>query len=182
MKRFLLILFAVILFFCACGIEEAKVPSYENDVYSGFSDVPVIYSAEDAIKDGCFVIEDGVLVGGRDKWERFLSDAESGKDSFLRAVHFIEGEPYFTDLYYTDSVYQTFEKNHERGITAGKKFNLLRRLNGKAGIPAKDAYFYVLTDSEELTYHDVSYALYASNFELVTDIPYEWLGFTVYLD
>ena len=179
MKRFFLAAAIMLCLFSlfSCGNEDLNIiaPSFDGGIYSGFSDVPSEYDTLQALEDGCYVIEDSKLLGGKEKWEKFLSDSSKGEDSFLRAVHFVEGEPYFTDIYYLDGVYQTFEKNHELGITEGKKFSLLRRLDGKDGIPEKDAYFYVLTDSEELTYKDVSWSFLSSDHRTVTYIPFEWL-------
>jgi len=166
-----------------------------NYVYTGFADIPAGYTAEDAISDGCFVIKspgtssahilsDGsdTKVTGAEHWQTFLDKASADKNAFLRVAHFI-GSDYcaFTDLYYTDGLYYLYEMD-EYGIHKTGPCKYLRKLEGKDGIPPKDCYHYVLTDSLLLTFEEVRHAMYTSDLRTVTKIPYEWLGFTVYLD
>ncbi len=165
-----------------------------NYVYFGFADIPEEYSAEDAINDGCFVIESPdtsasqILsdsepkVAGTEHWEQFLTNASADISAFLRVAHFI-GTEYcaFTDLYYADGLYYMYQMD-EYGIHKTGPCKYLRKLEGTDGIPPKDCYYYVITDSLKLTFRDVRHAMYASDLRTVTKIPYKWLGFTVYLD
>ena len=70
----------------------------------------------------------------------------------------------------------------EYGIHKTGPCKYLRKLEGTDGIPPKDCYHYVLTDSLILTFEDVRHAMFASDLRTITKIPYKWLGFTVYLD
>ena len=169
--------------------------AYNEGVYSGFSDIPENYTVDDAIDDCCLVIEtldDGTNVHGvqmsktgrtegYEHWRSFLEKSERGEDAFLRVAHFIRGTGYYHDLYYSDGKYTIFDYN-EYGISEGESYSLLRRLDGMAGPVGnqKEAHYYVLTDSTELTYHDVSWSYLSSSISTVTDIPFEWLGFMIY--
>ena len=88
---------------------------------------------------------------------------------------------YYHDLYYTAGKYRIFDLN-EYGISGGKEFRYLRKLDGIAGFPRREDCYYVLTDSLELTYHDVSWSFLSSSFETVTKIPFKWLGFMIYFE
>ena len=105
-------------------------------------------------------------------------EAEQKKNSFVRVAHFIGSRGTYTDLYYHNGKYAYF-KWDELGISEGKSFLYLRRLESAID---KNQYFYVLTDSMELTYHDVSWSYLASDASTVTKIPFVWLGFAIYFN
>ncbi len=166
---------------------------YVSD-YTGFSDIPEDYTAADAIADGCLVIdsttkenEHGVTVtndvktSGYDHWTNFVTAADNGTDSFLRAVHFLDGVGYYYDLYYRDGKY-TLYKMDEYGVSPAISFQYLRHLTGKLSGTAREGSVYVLTDSLELTYRDVHWKYLSSNSEAVTTIPFYWLTFMLYFD
>ena len=189
--------FALVLVFALCSCQSTvsyTAPAYdENGKYLGFSNIPEGYDADAAIRDGCLVI-DTIKTGenkgglpiretktaeGYDNWLEFFENSHKGKDGFLRVAHFIEGVGYYTDLYCTNGKYTIFELN-EYGVSQGKSFNYLRRLDGNFG--EKEDSLYVLTDSLELTYGDVRWSMFASDFSNVTKIPFKWLGFMIYFD
>lgn len=176
-------------------VNHLKYNHSSNYVYTGFADIPEGYSAEDAINDGCFVIEapetssshilsdkSDPKVSGAEHWQRFLDNSSADKNTFLRVAHFI-GSDYcaFKDLYYADGLYYLYMMD-EYGIHQTGPYKYLRKLEGTDGIPPKNCYYYVITDSLKLTFMDVRHAMYASDLRTVTKIPYTWLGFTVYLD
>ena len=201
MKKFVAIILTAILtlslFSCAEREEKGEniEISYNDGKYSGFSDIPENYTVDDAIDDGCLVIETlddgtnayGVQMSktgrteGYEYWKSFLEKSQNDEDAFLRVAHFIRGTGYYHDLYYSDGKYTIFDFN-EYGISEGESYSLLRRLDGMAGPVGnqKEAHYYVLTDSTELTYHDVSWSHLSSSISTITDIPFEWLGFMIY--
>ena len=201
-KIFVIALLAILtLSLLACSEKEEKGEqsgiAYNDGVYSGFSDIPENYTVEAAIDDGCLVVEtldDGTNANGielyktgrtegYEHWVSFLEKSQSGKDAFLRVAHFICGTGYYYDLYYTDGKYTIFELN-EYGISDGESYSLLRRLEGTSGTVSyqRDAHLYVLTDSTELTYKDVTWSFLSSSISTVTDIPFEWLMFMNYFN
>lgn len=180
----LFLLLAGMLF--SCSKRDVSISYGEDGSYTGFSDIPSAYTAADAIRDGCLVID--TLRGtseaaGYENWQRFFARAESGENAFLRVAHFIDGIGYYQDLYYCNGRYTIFDFN-EFGISEGESYRYLRRLDGYAGpasAPKQDCY-YVLTDSMALTYRDVSWSFLSSSSDSVTTIPYEWLGFMIYFE
>lgn len=167
---------------------DIKIEFSADGVYMGFSDLPENYNSykpETAMADGCFVIvcheEDDPVVDGREHWDKFYEDSGNGKNSFLRVVHYVNGFPYFTDLYYVDGEYREFELNHERGLLPWRPWKYLRKLDSK--INGKAVCYYVLTDDLELTYEDVMRAHTSSILEVINELAgkFQWLGFTTYL-
>lgn len=175
--------------------KNAFRPVYDSDgTYAGFNDIPSGYSVADATADGCLVIdvttktnEYGASItekyetAGHGCWLAFTEASSKEKNAFLRVAHFIDGVGYYSDLYYCDGKYTFFDLN-EYGISEGKSYSYLRRLDGYAG-PAdrrQEDCFYVLTDSKKLTYDDVSWSFLSGYRPMDTDIPFEWLGFMTY--
>ncbi len=202
-KIFAIILTAILilsLFSCSGGEEKREnidITYDDGGKYSGFSDIPENYSVDDAIDDGCLVIEtldDGTNIygvqmsktgrtAGYEHWVSFVERSQNGEDAFLRVAHFIRGTGYYHDLYYADGKYTIFEFN-EYGISDGESYSLLRRLDGMAGPVGnqKEDHFYVLTDSTEVTYNDITHRMFSSTFIPGEIVPYEWLGFMIYFD
>ena len=190
LKRILALTLSFILIAaaCSCGAKDAPtpLPQYSADgVYAGFSNIPENYNSDMAIKDGCVVIEHDSLsdtqprvTAGYRHFEKFIKTAQDGQDCFVRVAHFIGSRGTYTDLYYHNGKYAYF-KWDELGVSEGKSFLYLRRLESAID---KDQYFYVLTDSMELTYHDVSWSYLASDASTVTKIPFVWLGFAIYFN
>ena len=182
----LTLLFVLLATAYSCGEKDTDGPRplYDSEgVYTGFSDIPENYNADMAIKDGCVVISHYTVSDtqpnvntGYEHFEKFIQEAEQKKNSFVRVAHFINGIGYYTDLYYHNGKYIHF-KLDEYGISEGKSFLYLRRLDSEHN---KEHCYYVLTDSLELTYHDVSWSYLASDRSTVTKIPFLWLGFTTY--
>ena len=81
----------------------------------------------------------------------------------MRVAHFIDGVGYYHDLYYRDGKYVIFDYN-ENGVSKAEIYSYLRRLDGYAGpsYDLKEDCIYVLTDSMELTYEEVSRSFYSS--------------------
>jgi hypothetical protein len=183
MKR-LALMFALLLLLTACGQDPAgniTLPTDEGGAYTGFADIPAGITAADAVKQGWYVIEESTLLSGTEAWQAFLSQSEDGKDAFLRVAHFIGEEVFYTDLYHIDGTYY-FCLNNNGDIRPLGKYTYLRALTDLWGNPQKEHTLYVLTDSLELTHHDVTWSWLSSSLYDVTDIPFYWLGFTTYLD
>ncbi len=193
--RLLTIVALITVLLPSCEKKPAPILIADPDLtstYTGFSDIPNDYTADDAIKDGCLVIDTeqepnkyGAMVtksrqtAGYEHWLAFLASAENGDDAFLRIAHFIDGVGYYRDLYHTDGRYKIYNYD-EYGVSGGAPFKYLRKLDGVEN--GKETSFYVLTDSTKLTFHDVRWKYISSNLETVTDIPFVWLTFMVYFD
>lgn len=176
--------------------KQYNPPAYDEEGnYLGFSDIPEGYDALAAAEDGCLVIDNtngtneyGATVilktdtYGYENWEGFEKLSAEGKNAFIRVAHFIDGVGYYSDLHYYDGKYILFETNPELGTNKICEFRYLRCLEGTVGKPddPSAAYLYVLTDSLELTYEEVSRSMVASSISQMTKIPYEWLGFMTF--
>ena len=182
MKRFIL-MFALLLILVSCGQEPAEItlPVDADGIYTGFADIPSDLTSADAVKQGWYVIEDSTLLSGTEAWQEFLATSEKGDDAFLRVAHFIGEEFFYTDLYHIDGLYY-FCKNDNGTVSLVGKYTYLRALTDLWGNPLREHTLYVLTDSLELTHHDVTWSWLSSSTYNVTDIPFYWLGFTTYLD
>ena len=183
MKRFIL-MFALLLILVSCGQNPADtitLPVDADGIYTGFADIPSDLTADDAAKQGWYVIEESTLISGTEAWQEFLATSEDGKNAFLRVAHFIGEEFFYTDLYHIDGMYY-FCLNNNGDIAPLGKYTYLRALTDLWGNPKKEHTLYVLTDSLELTHHDVTWSWLSSSIYNVTDIPFYWLGFTTYLN
>jgi len=196
MKKIAILLVFVTLF-TACGRaldmppddpeEKIEIPYTEDGEYAGFSDLPAEYTAEDAVRDGCYVVvsssdvsdkeNDLGLVAGGEVWEKFYEDSKNGKDAYIRVAHFIDGKPYYTDLYYADGEYVMFDLNDERGLVNYAPQKYLREL--KDEINGREARMYVLTNETEITYRDVEQVFVSSSL-FIEHKQFFWLGFTTY--
>ena len=205
MKKRLFVIFVIVLLVFALSscfdrignFEKINISYGEDGVYSGFSDIPDNYSVDDAIDDGCLVIEtldDGTNIHGvsmsktgrtegYEHWVAFVEKSQRGEDVFLRVAHFIRGTGYYHDLYYSDGKYTIFDFD-EYEISEGKSYSLLRRLDGMAGTGEfqREHHFFVLTDSTEVTYNDITHRMFSSTYSPDEVVPYEWLGFMIYFD
>ncbi len=180
------VVFLIMVFLCSCDNTENDISSsyIVNGEYIGFSNIPKNYSVPAASEDKCLVIqtvkEKTVSTDGYNYWLSFVEKSSKGEFAFIRVAHFIDDKGYYTDLYFENGKYNIFTFD-ERGISKGKAFTYLRCLEGisMGGMRGK---YYVLTDSLELTYEDVTWSFISSNLSSVTKIPFEWLGFMIYFE
>ena len=190
----LMILLGLFLFSCQEAETELRMPEYdETGKYIGFDDIPADYTVDDAIKDGCLVLdtvdagvnEHGVKLTetptkvGYEKFTAFCEKAEQGEDAFLRVAHFIRGNAYYHDLYYHEGKYTIFDCSYELGVSEGESYSLLRRLESNRN--GKTHSYYVLTDSTEFDYHYASQVMFSS-VSTSDAIPFYALGFVNYFE
>lgn len=194
MKKCIKILLTIFILslLCACQgeVPSRLAPDYDADgVYSGFSDIPEDYTVEDAQADSLIVIDSSLDTDresqavGFEHWETFQAAVANGENAFLRVAHFVDGVGYYHDLYFCDGKYTMFESSPEYGITQNGPYTYLRKLEYEGDREFLQGHcYYVLTDSLELTYYDVEWRFVSSDLTSVTDIPFEWLGFTAYFE
>jgi hypothetical protein len=150
--------------------------------YSGFDEIASDYTPDQAMADGCMVIvSDGdysrKLYSGKEVFAGFLNACEQG-DAFMRVAYFLNDGTFFTDLIFSDGIYYYIQNEYPDIIS---QFSKLRALEGRFGNPERDVMYYVLTDSDELTAEDIQWSYLSSSTDLITDIPFVWLGFTTCL-
>ncbi len=202
MKRFVCVVI-LILTLSACAnndfVNDSSVANkFKKDIvieytedgeYAGFSDIPNTYTPEDAAEDGCYVVVSSLSVGekasgliaGREAWEKFYAESADGKDAFLRVAHYVDGLPYYSDLYHIDGEYRLFELSDETGLRGAIPRKYLLRLTDM--INGREAVTYVLTDDTTMTYRDFERTFTSSSMSVISEWggKFTWLGFTTYL-
>lgn len=117
-------------------------------------DLPDIYSAEQAMIDGCFVSEDGHARDNQEAFHSFAQNAANGIPGFIRMVNYHYGEDYqwkAMDLHY----------DGEQFILQGSDtytFRYLKHFTGEKDRPdaTYDSYeYYVLTNDNTVTWEDI---------------------------
>ena len=128
-----------------------------DSVFTGpipLEDLPEIYSAEQAMIDGCFVSQDGVARDNQEAFHSFAQNAANGIPGFIRLYNCHYGEDYqwnAMDLSY----------DGDQFILQGSDtypFRYLKHFTGEKDRPDApyDAYeYYVLTNDDTVTWEDI---------------------------
>jgi hypothetical protein len=179
MKRvipLIILMFCITVFIFSYGRPKTcdvlrNIPFDKNGTYSGFSDLPLNYSIEDAKEDGCFVVQNLRVVANKDVWDTFVKTSLHKENTQIRmALFYTESadSPYFLDLYYENGYYYLFDstaENHE-----SKPYLYLLTLEGKFGNPVRDSSVIVLTDDDTLTFDTIMKVLTSSNSEYIKSV------------
>ena len=143
-----------------------------------------IRTPDQAVADGCLVIvsvgNDNKLYSSQEPWEEFLTASKKGKDAGLKIVQYGDEGASYSYLQYKDGVYRYGDMNpiSSKNPPVARKY--LQCLKGISG--GKESCAWVLTDETDLTYKDFEWYMFSSNSEVLESTPFQWLGFTVYLD
>lgn len=80
---------------------------YDSGTYTKLEELPVNYTEEDALMDGCVVIVGQKLVkNSLENWNEFLGQVQNENNSFIRIVIFNEAEKsIIRDVEYKDGIY-----------------------------------------------------------------------------
>lgn len=128
-----------------------------DSVFTGpipLEDLPEIYSAEQAMIDGCFVSQDGVARDNQEAFHSFAQNAANGIPGFIRLFNCHYGEDYqwnAMDLSY----------DGDQFILQGSDtypFRYLKHFTGEKDRPdaSYDSYeYYVLTNDDTVTWEDI---------------------------
>lgn len=168
----------------SCGRNNDKSIEFsfdDNGNYTGFSNLPVKYTVEDAKEDEYYVKQDLKDIANRELWDKFINDASKGKDISIRMVNFYTEKEddvtvYFNDLFYNDSYYYLFDSSSENQKKQPYKYLLM--LEGKFGNPSRDSGVVVLTNDNALTFNDVLMRLLTSDMRYLKNAsPYQLVMF-----
>lgn len=129
--------------------------------YTGFSDLPPGYTAEQAKEDGCYVKVESETVSGQEKWDAFVAQSGRGKDTSIRIVSLYKNSICYYDLFHADGYYRVF--NSQSSDLQDHPFLYLRKLEGRLPNAAKDGSVTILTDDQSLTYEDVMWTFLSSD-------------------
>ena len=120
------------------------------------SDLPETYSAEQAMIDGCLVLEDGVVRHNKEFFQEFAANSYNGIPSSLRIVNWHYGEDAHwsaMDLHYDGSSYTL--TSAENTYT----FRYLKHFTGEKaweGAPHDAFDWYVLVNDDAVTWQDIA--------------------------
>ena len=130
------------------------VPEEAEERIKSLEELPELYSAEQAMIDGCFVSEDGHARDNQEAFHSFAQNAASGIPGFIRLFNCHYGEDYqwnAMDLSY----------DGDQFILQGSDtytFRYLKHFTGEKDRPdaAYDSYeYYVLTNDNTVTWEDI---------------------------
>lgn len=159
---------------CGENYDETIEFSFDdNGNYTGFSNLPIKYTVEDAKEDGYYVKQDSKDISNRELWDDYINDALKGKDISIRIVNFYtETEEdltvHFNDLFFNGSYYYLFDSSSDNQEKQPYKY--LLTLEGKFGNPLRDSGVVVLTNDNTLTFNDVMKSLVSSNLEYIKSV------------
>ncbi len=153
----------------ATGIETDSV--IVNDFIKQFKEMltyPDNYTMDQAVDDGCYVLDNLSVHGGQKNWEDFLDTSKKDKSSHLRIVEYFDDEYYFIDLLYYQRYYYKFDSSATEYRES--KFKHILELNGSMPNAAKGDIWCILTDNENLTYKEVTGKILSSQ-HVVNEAP-----------
>lgn len=179
MKRMSIVAIIISILLSGCSkTSDTTLPfKLDNDGnYTGFSNLPVNYTAEQAKNDGYYVRVNLETVGGEPVWEDFIQDASNGKDTSIRIVNISDDKTYYHDLFYVDGYYRIFDSSSED--LHNYKFKYMLKLVGKLPNAVKSGSVTILTDDRDLSYKDVMWTFLSSDLNYSESIsPFKIVSF-----
>ena len=154
----------ILLLLSGCTKAASKEPLFEfdsNGDYSGFSDIPTDYTAEQAEKDGCYVSLDSKTISGEKQWKDFIRDASNEKEASIRLVSIVDNSTYYLDIFYLDGFYRMFDSSSVD--LKDHKYKYLLTVEGTMPNANKSGKVNILTDDKELSYYDVMWSFLSSD-------------------
>lgn len=182
--RMILILVCMAILISGCnktnsGDYSLKFTLDINGKYTGFSNLPVNYTIQDAKNDGYFVTQDLEVIANKNVWDNFVKASLRRENTGIRIVKFFKESvdgPYFFDLFYNDGYYYLFDSSSKTQVK--QPYLNLRALEGKFGDPLRDSGAIVLTNDDALTFDMVMKAMLSSNTDDIKSIsPFQIVMF-----
>lgn len=157
----------LVLFFSGCVKTSNTDLIYKFDTngsYIGFRGLPENYTAKQAEKDGCYVVENSEIVAGEQLWKDFVENTVNGRDSSIRIAIFGDKFTSYQDLFYTDGQYHIFHVNaNDLEDIQAHKYKYLLILQGTLPNANNKQKVTILTDDKTLSYDDVMSQILSSN-------------------
>lgn len=149
-----------------------------------FTDLPDVYTPEQALKDGCLVLQwdegsETPHVRGIDYWENFLNTSRQNQKVTLRVYYFTEGSFWFSDMYYANGFYSLYTRDAYSENQIGP-FQYLTRVQEKDVYSGEDLDFFILTDDAELGSKEVMTLTYICDIEAERNVSFTIVDFTTY--
>ena len=144
-----------------------------NRNYTGFSNLHMHDTVEDAKKNGYVVVQDSVVIANNEAWINFVETAAQGNNSSIRIASFSTEEDntssYYSDVFFKDCYYYLIDSSSDKQNL--QPFSYLLTLEGKFGSQAKDSRVVVLTNDNALTFNVVMKSLLSSSMEYKQSVP-----------
>jgi hypothetical protein len=153
----------------ATGIEGDSAKTY--DFIKQFKEMltyPANYTMDQAVDDGCYVLDNLTVYGGEKSWEEFLDTSKKGKSSHLRIVEYFDNEYYFIDLLYEKEFYYKFDSSATEYRES--KFKHILQVSGSMTNAEKSDTWCILTDDDSLTYREVTGRILSST-HVINEAP-----------
>ena len=94
--------------------------NFNNDDFMKFSEIPIDYSVQDAIKDGCFTLKNNKVVStNTSAIDEFIKKTENGENSFIRVYNNFDDNISITDVNFEAGIYYV----DEIVLNTGKKYH-----------------------------------------------------------
>lgn len=82
--------------------------NFNNENVKEISELPLDYSVNTAIEDGCFALKNNKVVSSNEnQLDEFIEKTQKGESSFIRVYNNYEGEITITDVNFEDGIYYT---------------------------------------------------------------------------
>ena len=124
------------------------------DNFVSIEDLPKVYTKEQAIADGCFVIEDNEIISNNPTaFKEFVERTQNGNASMIRVVVFIENYVRITDVEYKNGVYKMC-RDDSRGETGEINYIIANRLKVENEIQGEKevlSYYYLIDEMNNQT-------------------------------
>ncbi len=193
MKRYTIIILTVFIIFTAVGCNQSSDPIPLNEL-------PAEYSLKQAKKNGCITHENGDISQGKEVFETFYNNTESGKADTVRlAFYYTLNDPSGYDPDYYESVKDDYPvlyiedlsfdgkeytvRWYENGEEIFETYSFLMKYEGQAESPGAlyTSYVrYVLTNDDTVTWQDLTRGMlssqlgdYIAHKSVYTDLIYE---------
>lgn len=168
----ILILIIIVIRFISIGSkqEEAPIASIQQEEsYTGLENLPKDYTMEQALKDGCMVYQDLILLSEPSLWENFIKTTQSGTKGSVRIYKYFTDSNsfYVSDLTYDNNVY--YYNVMENGRIENYQYTYLQDLTGRMANAAVESRYIVLAN-QQYTFQQVTRNLVSSNSKDHIDI------------
>jgi hypothetical protein len=151
----------------------------KNGNYTGFSDLPLNYTIEDAKDGGYYVTQNLEVIANKNVWDNFVDTSLRRENTSIRMVKFhteSTDSPFFLDLFYEDGYYYLFDSSAEN--QEKQPYLYLLTLEGKFGNPVRDSGVILLTNDDALTFGTVMKVLISSNMDYIKSVsPFRIVSF-----
>lgn len=82
--------------------------NFNNENVKEISELPLDYSVNAAIEDGCFALKNNKVVSSNEnQLDEYIEKTQKGESSFIRVYNNYEGEITITDVNFEDGIYYT---------------------------------------------------------------------------